>query len=95
MKVLKSATQGNVIVNSEWYTIGELNRLLINHVIFRIGKNFEEDYNQIDGYDDLKNSKARLFLEKASELKVVYNRVYECYETVAVLHDGTIIRVVL
>ena len=95
MKTLKSAKQGNVIVNQKWYTIGELNKLLIRHVIFRFDENYKEDYNQINGYDVLKNSKVRLFLEDVSELEVVYDRKYECYDTVAVLHDGTIIHVTL
>lgn len=85
---IKSATQVNVIVNSEYYTIANLNKMFESHIIFRFSSssNFEEEYSSINTYSDLENVK---------ELKVVYNKEYECYETVAVLNSGELIHVSL
>lgn len=83
------------MVNSEYYTIANLNKMFESHIIFRFSGNFEEEYSSINSYSDLEESCARLFLENVKELKVVYNKEYECYETVAVLNSGELIHVSL
>lgn len=95
MKTLKRVKQANIEVNIEYYTIAELNKLFESHIIFRFSDDFNEEYSSINTYSDLEESKARLFLETANELKVVYNKEFECYETVAVLNNGKLIHVSL
>ena len=90
MKVLKSATQKNVLVDYGWYTVNEINEFLDKHILFVLGDDFKESYEHVN-YLDVKN--VRLFLNKVKELKVIYNREMECYSTVAVLNDGNYIYV--
>ena len=90
MKVLKSATQKNVLVNYDWYTVNEINEFLDKHILFTFDDNFNESYEHVN-YSDIKG--VRLFLNNVKELKVIYDRVYECYTTVAVLNDGNYINV--
>ena len=92
MKVLKSVTQRNVLVNYDWYTVNELNEFLDKHILFTFDDNFKESYEHVN-YSDIKE--VRLFLDNVKELKVIYDRVYECYTTVAVLNDGNYIYVSL
>ena len=91
MKVLKSATQKNVLVDYSWYTVNEINEFLDKHILFILGDDFKESYEHVNYYSDVKN--VRLFLHKVKELKVIYNRETECYATVAVLDDGNFIYV--
>ena len=90
MKVLKSATQKNVLVDYGWYTVNEINEFLDKHILFVLGDDFKESYEHVN-YSDVKN--VRLFLNKVKELKVIYNWEMECYSTVAVLNDGNYIYV--
>ena len=90
MKVLKSATQKNVLVDYGWYTVNEINEFLDMHILFVLGDDFKESYEHVN-YSDVKN--VRLFLNKVKELKVIYNWEMECYSTVAVLNDGNYIYV--
>ena len=90
MKVLKSATQKNVLVDYGWYTVNEINEFLDKHILFVLGDDFKESYEHVN-YSDVKN--VRLFLNKVKELKVIYNQEMECYATVAVLNDGNYIYV--
>ena len=90
MKVLKSATQKNVLVDYGWYTVNEINEFLDKHILFVLGDDFKESYEHVN-YSDVKN--VRLFLNKVKELNVIYNREMECYATVAVLNDGNYIYV--
>ena len=87
MKTLKNATQKNVLVDCDYYTIDEINGYLDQHVLFTFNEKIEESYNHIT-YDVFEDRKVRLFLENVKELKVVYNREYQCYTNVAVLNDG-------
>lgn len=41
MKVLKSATQKNVLVNRDYYTIDEINCYLDEHIFFTFNENLE------------------------------------------------------
>ena len=92
MKVLKSATQKNVLVDYSWYTVNEINEFLDKHILFTLGDDFKESYEHVN-YSNVKN--VRLFLNKVKELKVIYNREMGCYSTVAVLNDGNYIYVSL
>lgn len=94
MKTLKNATQKNVLVDCDYYTIGEINGYLDKHVFFTLNEKHETSYDHITSYTH-ECREVRLFLEDVKELKVIYNREYECYATVAVLNDGTNIFVTL
>ena len=90
MKVLKSAKQKNVLVDYSWYTVNEINEFLDKHILFTLDDDCKESYEHVN-YLQAKN--VRLFLNKVKELKVIYNRVMECYSTVAVLNDDNYIYV--
>ena len=90
MKVLKRATQKNVLVDSSWYRMSEINELLDKHILFTLDADFKESYEHIN----ISNiDEVRLFLNNVKELKVIYNKEMECYATVAVLNDGNYIYV--
>ena len=90
MKVLKRATQKNVLVDSSWYRMSEINELIDKHILFTLDADFKESYEHIN----ISNiDEVRLFLNKVKELKVIYNKEMECYATVAVLNDGNYIYV--
>ena len=90
MKVLKSATQKNVLVDCGCYTLAEINEFLDKHILFKFDDDFKESYEHIN-YSD--SYSVRLFLNKVKELKVIYNREMESYATVAVLNDDNYIYV--
>lgn len=46
MKVLKSATQKNVLVNCDYYTMDEINGYLDKHVFFTFNEKIEVIYNR-------------------------------------------------
>ena len=90
MKVLKRATQKNVLVDSSWYRMSEINELLDKHILFTLDADFKESYEHIN----ISNiDEVRLFLNNVKELKVIYNKEMERYATVAVLNDGNYIYV--
>ena len=90
MKVLKRTTQKNVLVDSSWYRMSEINELVDKHILFTLDDGFKESYDHIN----MSNiDEVRLFLNKVKELKVIYNKELECYATVAVLNDGSYIYV--
>ena len=90
MKVLKSVAQKNVLVDCNWYTMDEINEFLDKHILFTFDDNSKESYEHVNYFD---TKDVRLFLNKVKELKVIYDRDYECYTTVAVLNDGNYIYV--
>ena len=94
MKVLKSATQKNVLVNRDYYTIDEINCYLDKHIFFTFNEKLEASYEHISSYA-LEDIPVRLFLEDVTELKVIYNREFQCYTNVAILNNGTNIYVEL
>lgn len=92
MKVLKRTTQKNVLVDSGWYRMSEINDLLDQHIVFTLDDEFKESYEHIN-YSNI--DEVRLFLNKVKELKVIYDKEMECYSTVAVLNNGNYIHVML
>lgn len=88
MKTLKNATQKNVLVNCDYYTIDEINDYLDKHIFFTFNEKIEPSYEHFTSYT-LEARTVRLFLEDVKELKVIYNREYQCYTNVAVLNNGT------
>ena len=94
MKVLKRAEQKNVLVNRDYYTIDEINYYLDKHTFFTFNEKIEVSYEHISSYA-LVDRTVRLFLEDVTELKVIYNKEFQCYTNVAVLNNGTNIYVEL
>ena len=92
MKTLKNATQNNVLVNCEFYTMNELNAYLDEHVFFTLNEDFQVSYEHVSY---VSNVNVRISLHDVKELKVIYNREYQCYTNVAVLNNGTNIYVTL
>ena len=94
MKTLKKAEQKNVLVNRDYYTIDEINDYLDEHIFFTFNKKLGFSYEHITPYA-LEYRSVRLFLEDVKELKVIYNREFQCYTNVAVLNNGISIYVEL
>ena len=92
MKTLKNATQKNVLVNCEFYTMNEINAYLDEHVFFTLNEDFQVSYEHVSY---VSNEKVRISLHDVKELKVIYNRECQCYTNVAVLNDGKNIFVTL
>lgn len=85
MKVLKRAEQKNFTLATGMYTYGEIAELLNLHYICY----FDDNYNQIYKVDlfhwNVKDY--RVFAEDIDEIKVVYNKEYGIYETIANMKD--------
>ena len=94
MKVLKSATQKNVLVNRDYYTVDEINGYLDARIFFTFNEKIDISYEHVTSYAG-EDKIVRLFLKDVKELKVIYDREYQCYTNVAVLNDGTNIYVTL
>ena len=87
MKVLKNAKQKNVVVYREFYTIEEINKYLDSHVFFTLNEKFEASYEHVTS-SILEGREVRIFLKNVKELKVIYDREFQCYINVAVLNNG-------
>ena len=92
MKILKNASQRNVILNKEYYTRNDLIEMLDNKTIFFIDEDCEISCNTVHVFDN-PNEVYRVSLNDVNELKVVYNREFECYENVAIMKNGAILHV--
>lgn len=93
MKVLKRAEQKNFTLNTEMYTWHDICGLLGAHFICY----FDDDFNQVYEFSAFHwNEKDyRVFAEDIDEIKVVYNKEYGFYETVAVMKHGTTLHITL
>lgn len=87
MKVLKKATQQNILLNEEYYTLWEVEEMLLNKECFYIS---ESNFNECYSYEEYCQTyrRLRIFTEHIEEIKVVYNKNFECYETVAIGKNG-------
>ena len=94
MKILKNARQKNVVVDTGFYTLDEINGYIDEHLFFTFDNNYDESYSHVTNYM-VKEREVRIFLDNVKELKVIYDREYECYITVAVLNDDKYIYVSL
>ena len=94
MKTLKNATQKNVLVNCDYYTLDEINSYLDEHVFFKFDEKFDVSYEHLTSYV-FGDRTVRLSLDDVKELKVIYNKEYQFYTAVAILNNGTNIYVSL
>lgn len=86
MKILKKASQKNVILNKNYYTQGQINEMLYNKEIFYFDEHFEPCYEQMLCYQIASND-LRIFTENLSEIKVELDDIYH-YTNVAVGKNG-------
>ena len=93
MKVLKKAEQKNVILDKDFYTAKQLFDLLSSREIFFIDENIEVSFNPMRAFEDTECF--RVSLNEVNELKVVYNKEYGFYETVATMKNGKILHVTI
>lgn len=97
MKTLKKTAQKNVLLNRSFYTdqeIQELARfesvtLFDSHMKQIEMKDLEEELDKWWWNKD--NLSIRVFLENTKEIKVIYHKEFESYETVVVMQDDSIL----
>lgn len=94
MKVLKKADQKNFEIARDMYTYAEIVELLNLHYICYFDDNFNQVY-KVDLFHWSEKS-YRVFAEDIDEIKVVYNKEYGFYETIAKMKDRrTILHITL
>lgn len=94
MKILKSAKQKNVGLDTEFYTEYEIAKLLQDKIIWYFDDEYKVSYNTCDNIVKPKGE-YRIFTELIARLEVEYSKEWEFYVTVAILHDGTKLYVVI
>lgn len=94
MKVLKRAEQKNFIVNKDMYTENDIENLMYQGFVFWFDDNMATRMDSVEWfkYDE---TVFRIYAENIEEIKVVYNKEYGFYETVAILYNGDTIHITL
>ena len=86
MRILKKAQQKNIEVNTDFYSINEVNKLLDRKLIFYLDNEFNVCYNNVTDIDFLEHIYTfRISINKLKELKVVLENGY--YTTIAITND--------
>ena len=86
MKILKKAQQKNIEVNTDFYNIYEVNKLLDRKLFFYLDNEFNECYYNVTDREYFENVYTyRIFTSKLKELKVVLEDGY--YTTIAITND--------
>ena len=93
MKILKKAEQKNVEVNKDYYTLSQVNHLLLNNDVFYFNDNFEECSTPLDSVT-IADAVLRIFTENIDRLEVVLDEFGD-YTTMAYMKNGTKIYVEL
>lgn len=89
MKIRKNAEQKNVILNRDYYTQNELEMLLETKEIFFINKNNRVSYDLSNmTYSEKDDIVFRISTSDLEEIKVIYNKEYGSYETIAIGING-------
>lgn len=86
MKILQKAVQRNVIINKDYYTIDNINAMLMIEEVFYIGENMEIKREKLSSFAFEKTT-IRIDTGRLSELKVVLGED-GFYETVAIGLNG-------
>jgi hypothetical protein len=86
MKILKSAKQKNVVLSSEHYTEYDICKMLDSNELFFIDKNGCINHDSCEYM--VEQCEVRIFTELIDRLDVEYNKVLECYITVAKMKNG-------
>lgn len=94
MKVLKRAEQKNFIVNKDMYTKSNIENLMYQGFVFWFDENMSTRMDNV-GRFTYEKTDFRIYAENIDEIKVVYNKEFGFYETVAILYNGDIIHITL
>lgn len=93
MKIRKNAEQKNFIVDKEYYTEYELLSMARDKIIFCIDESFNARY--ITDIREVEDSCFRIFTDMCKEVKVIYDKSFGCYSTVAITDNDKMIYVCL
>jgi hypothetical protein len=89
MKVLKNAGQKNVILDNDLYSWEQLRDMLNTETIWYFDSDLRVSHDtSLIYWNEYREKEFRVFLEDVEELKVVYNKEWGFYETIAVLKNG-------
>ena len=94
MKILKSAKQKNVRLDTEFYNEYDITNLLLNRTIWYFDDDYNVSYNECDNIVKPANE-YRIFTELIDRLEVEYDKKWEFYVTVAILKDGSKLYVII
>jgi hypothetical protein len=96
MKVLKNAEQKNVILDNDLYSWEQLRDMLNTEIIWYFDSDLRVSHDaSLIYWNEYHEKEFRVFLEDVEELKVVYNKEWGFYETIAVLKNGAKLHVKL
>lgn len=93
MKVLKTARQKNFRINQEYYREDEIEAMLVNGIIDRPFIDSEKERGI--GCCNYKEQYICLYASNCKEVKVVYDKDFECYDTVAITHNNMVLHVTI
>ena len=93
MKIRKNADQKNFIVDKDYYTEYELLTMARQKIIFCIDESFNARY--ITDISEVKDSCFRMFTDMCKEVKVIYDKSFGCYTTVAITDNDQLIYICL
>ena len=93
MKVLKNANVKNFKVDTTFYTINEMYTMLDNGIVDRPLKDIEDRDGII--YSEISKIYFCVYSDSCKEVKVIYNKDSEQYETVVITETGLTIHVVI
>ncbi|MBR3591255.1 MAG: hypothetical protein IKL46_00145 [Clostridia bacterium] len=94
MKVLKRAEQKNFIIDKDMYSKHDIENLMYQGFVFWFDENMGIRMDVVEGfkYDE---TVFRINAVNIDEIKVVYNKEYGFYETVAILYNGDMVHITL
>ena len=82
MKIRKRAEQHNVLLNTDYYTVDQINQLLKLEVITYFDDDFNQCYDEVSSWE-VREKQFRIFTDDLEEIKVVLDD-YGHYTNVAV-----------
>ena len=86
MKILKKATQKNVLLNNAYYTLTEVNEMLVSKEIGYFDDELFVKHDALTRYE-FDNTQLRIFTDDIEELKVALDE-YGSYTTIAIGKNG-------
>lgn len=87
MKILKRARQKNFVVDRGAYNYSTLLDLVKRGVIFSFDENYEHKHYECE-WDFNADDVFRIYAINCTELKIIYNKEIDCYQTVAITKTG-------
>lgn len=93
MKIRKNAKQKNFIVNKDYYTENELLLMSQQKIIFCFDEFYDIRY--LTNIHQVEGNCFRIFADMCKEVKVVYNKSFDCYETVVITDNDQLIHICL